>query len=639
MLGGFVAGSPASAFAQGSSGNTGGSRAAQAVDGKLDLRGWDFETRGAALLNGTWLFFPGRLLSPAAVAGEPGAVPRRVPDLWRDGDGGGPDGTGAGTYVLRLTLPRGSGDLALRLRTVSTAYALFANGELIAAAGKPSVSSAEEIPAYTPTVAILPDSEHVELVIWVSNHQYRSGGLWRRIEIGTAAALSAAKRRNDLLLAGIAGFVVALSLSRLTFWLFRRSELSSLFLCLFSLLVAFRVLVTGEYDLVQLVPRISFDLLIRLEYSTAFLLVPAAALFFVSFFRDRFDVRFWAPLSLPSAAFFLLVPFAPLPILTRSILFYYPVAAGTIIALVAAVLLPAALKRRQGIWVALFGSLCLGIAGVNDMLYASFIVRTGNFLPLGLSLFVGAQAIVLARRFTATFTEAERLSADLAQANVELEAAFSRSDESRQELERTVADKETLLQEVHHRVKNSLQIVSSIISLQASRSREPAALDAYSKVRDRLRAISLVHERLYSLDAGEVVEVREYARELVEQLAASYGTGRGDVELQFDVERLEVPVSFALDVGLLLTEFVSNAFKHAILPRGAGRIEIQVKQVDRSLSIVVSDDGPGFPPGFQPETSRSLGFRVAASLIAKRGGHFLFGESTGTSIGASLSLR
>jgi len=613
----------------------------RAAGGLLDLRAWDFKRDGAVSLSGTWVFFPGRLLAPEDAAAATGGQLRSIPDFWKGNDAGERAGRGAGTYRLKILFAETAGDLALRYKTVSTAFRLFANGTEIAHAGSPAVQASEARAGYAPGVVRLPAASEIDLTVWVSNHEYRTGGMWRAFIIGDQESVVGAKRRSDLLSFALGGFILAIALSRFSFFVFRKKELSSLFLCLFALVIAFRILVTGEYSITEVFPEIGFDLLIRLEYVTAFLAVPTAGLFFASFFPDESSPLLRVFLSLPSLAFLLLVPFSPLPLLTRTISVYYPVALLSIAAVLVLILVPAVVHRRRGSWAMLAGSVIIGSAAVNDMLYSSFVVTTGNLLPLGLTLFVGFQALVLARRFTTAFSEVETLSTELTAANGSLEHEIAQSVVVQKQLEMTVAEKELLLREVHHRVKNSLQIVSSIVALQAHRATEPAALEAYGEVRDRLRAVSMVHEKLYSLASGELIDFGDYAKDLVEQLAATYGSESEDVDLSIGVERVDAPMDFCIDAGLLLTELVSNAYKHAIIPRGGGSIRVVVRREGTRVELRVEDDGPGFPADFAPDRAASLGFRITNTLVRKRGGRYFFGaagDASGARVDVSLPL-
>jgi len=205
--------------------------------------------------------------------------------------------------------------------------------------------------------------------------------------------------------------------------------------------------------------------------------------------------------------------------------------------------------------------------------------------------------------------------------------------DTRLRLETAVVEKDKLLQEVHHRVKNSMQIVSSIISLQTHRTRDPAALEAYHSVNDRIRAISGVHDTLYGLDSEQRVSLGTYARDLIRQFTASRGEGEARIELRSD--DIEVPMDLCIELGLMLTELISNAYRYAVIPSGRGTIRIDFRLERDNLLLSVGDEGPGFPPGFAADTAESVGFKIVTTLARQRGG--MVSLSSGP--GAVVSLR
>jgi two-component sensor histidine kinase len=142
-------------------------------------------------------------------------------------------------------------------------------------------------------------------------------------------------------------------------------------------------------------------------------------------------------------------------------------------------------------------------------------------------------------------------------------------------------------------------------------------LAAYASIRDRIRAVSLVHEKLYSLESGKSVELGAYARELAAQLSESYGMAEGGIVLEAAPEVLSADL--CIDLGIIMTELVSNAYKYAIEPGGGGEIRIRIARSASGLELVVEDDGPGFPVGFAFEGTPTLGFRLVTSLVKKRG--------------------
>jgi PAS domain S-box-containing protein len=175
---------------------------------------------------------------------------------------------------------------------------------------------------------------------------------------------------------------------------------------------------------------------------------------------------------------------------------------------------------------------------------------------------------------------------------------------------------ETLLREIHHRVKNNLQLVSSLLSLQRHDTGDERSREVLDVARARVHAVALVHESLYR--AGNVGELDfiAHARAVVRQLVPVGSAGR--VEVVSTAERLPLSLQVAVPLGLILNELLTNALKHsgATSPRVEVRCEVDADQV----SLLVGDDGPGFPPEFRLESATSLGLKIVTALAGQLGG-------------------
>ena len=611
----------------------------RAVDGLIDLRKWDFD-QGPVSLVGSWLFASGRLYSPAEAAAGTDFVAHNVPDRWAGAEAGGAMGQGAATYRLEVLLPPEPGDLALRFTTVSTAFALFANGRPLGGAGKPGFDPRLAKPAYRPGVFPLPDigDGRLEILIQVSNHEYRSGGLWRSIEIGRTERLKSTRFFNQAFAIGLAAALAAMAVHALILFIHRPRDRSYLYFCLFALLVAVRSLATGEYSIVDIFPYIPFDAIIRLEYLTAYLTIPFATLFFFSIFSAEISRRLLWLLMLPHMPFAFLIPWAPLPLLTNTITYYYPVAFILILCVGFLILAKAAVRKRPGGLLLLLASFIVVLAAVNDMLFSSFMISSFNLLPAAMALFILLQDFVLSRRFSLAFDDIGRLSEELKRSNELLSREIEGHREARGHLELLLAEKETHLQEIHHRIKNSLQMVSSIAGLQSHRVLDETASKALSSLRDRIRAISMVHEKLYESGVDDRLDLRDYSRELLERIALGLGA---DVNAGIALECLEsrVPASYCIDLGLVLAELAANAFRHAYDQEGQGRLKVAIEQEGSGFALTVEDDGPGFPEGFSTEELASLGFKIITSITKSRGGSFEISKGRGGRVRVVLPMR
>lgn len=184
--------------------------------------------------------------------------------------------------------------------------------------------------------------------------------------------------------------------------------------------------------------------------------------------------------------------------------------------------------------------------------------------------------------------------------------------EDAERLSSSLREKEVLLREVHHRVKNNLQIILSLIRLQDSA--HPGSGLARGDLEERIAAMSLVHEMLYMGDSLEYVELGSYCEQLV-KLIKAYRRGSSALRLEFEADYMSLRLEKAIPFGLLLNELVGNAYKHAAEDGKPGKVALRLKRLgDGRAELTVRDDGPGLPEGFDPGSSGGLGLQLALAL-------------------------
>jgi len=153
-----------------------------------------------------------------------------------------------------------------------------------------------------------------------------------------------------------------------------------------------------------------------------------------------------------------------------------------------------------------------------------------------------------------------------------------------------------MMKELHHRVKNNLQIVSSLLNLQSMRLSDEDAVKAVKESRERVQAMSLIHQRLYKTDDITGINMHEYIKDLTDFLAASYGYRQGDIVIDLDIEEEAVDVDQALPIGLILNELLTNAFKYAYAGIKQPRLDIGLKNAGSNITLTVKDNGKGINP-------------------------------------------
>lgn len=175
--------------------------------------------------------------------------------------------------------------------------------------------------------------------------------------------------------------------------------------------------------------------------------------------------------------------------------------------------------------------------------------------------------------------------------------------------------KEWLIRELHHRVKNNLQVMYSLLNLQKRRSEDEGAREVISSIQSRIHTMSLVHEHLYSSDNSEMIDGNQYLRLLVDYLHSIYVGEGQEVEIRYLVEQLHMPISKAIPLGLVINEVVSNAFKYAFRERQGGILEINARKNGDSCYLQISDNGPGFNEKHLQKGS--LGLRLIRTMCAQ----------------------
>ena len=184
------------------------------------------------------------------------------------------------------------------------------------------------------------------------------------------------------------------------------------------------------------------------------------------------------------------------------------------------------------------------------------------------------------------------------------------------QIKASLKEKEVLLREIHHRVKNNLQVVSSLLDMQARGSSNKDAIDALTESKDRLNAMALIHSQLYEGSDLSEINMNGFVDRMLVQLFQSYPAHDATITPIVSVADYPFPISMAVPVGLVLNELLSNALKHAFVGRKEGTIEVSLTASEEGkINLMVRDDGVGLPPGFDINTTGTLGLRMVKILI------------------------
>jgi len=237
--------------------------------------------------------------------------------------------------------------------------------------------------------------------------------------------------------------------------------------------------------------------------------------------------------------------------------------------------------------------------------------RDGTLVPVEISTFpvkVEGQTLVLgiARDITERKRAGERVRASL-------------------------REKEVLLQEIHHRVKNNLQVICSLLRLQSRNIKDEEALAVFRDSQNRIRSMALIHEKLYRSQDLARVDFGGYIRSLASSLIRSYRTHSGRVRLQVDVSDVSLPIDAAVPCGLIINELVTNSLKHAFPGGRKGEIRVMLRSNhDHQVTLTVGDNGVGLPQDVDPEDTQPLGLELVNALVEQVAGRIDLRNDGGT---------
>lgn len=199
-------------------------------------------------------------------------------------------------------------------------------------------------------------------------------------------------------------------------------------------------------------------------------------------------------------------------------------------------------------------------------------------------------------------------------------AKVKRSEEI---LRTSLEEKEVLLREIHHRVKNNLNIVSSLLELQAMGVRDSATREILIESQNRVISMALVHEKLYQSKNLAQIDFQSYVRDLVFAIYHSYGKNPEWIVPTIDITNVNLDIDTAVPCSLIINELLSNSLKHAFNEKQNGHVSVSLKfsgEGPGALDLIVSDDGVGLPPGFQIDKVKSLGLKLVRTLTKQIGG-------------------
>jgi len=183
-----------------------------------------------------------------------------------------------------------------------------------------------------------------------------------------------------------------------------------------------------------------------------------------------------------------------------------------------------------------------------------------------------------------------------------------------EQIRASLAEKEVLLKEIHHRVKNNMQVISSLLRLQSSYIKNKKYLDIFKESQNRIESMSLIHEKLYQSKDMARIDFNGYVRELINGLFQTYGVNSNNLALNIDIESISLGIDSAIPCGLIINELVTNSLKHAFPEGRKGEINVALHRDENRIELLISDNGVGIPKEIDFRKTESLGLYLVKIL-------------------------
>jgi PAS domain-containing protein len=391
--------------------------APKAVKGVLDLSDWDLKKDGPVDLIGEYEFYWMQHLLPkdfSKITPNEKTEFIKVPGYWAGYKLGSEELPGHGfvTYRLNVVLNKQKEPLALRTVEIANAYTIYVNGQNVGSLGQAGKNRETTVPRQFPQiVAFAHKTNQMEIIIQVSNFHHRRGGIWEVIQLGKEKDIRKAQERKlsfDLLLIGS---ILLMALYHLGLFIVRKEDHSPLYFGIFCFLMALRSLTTGGRYLILAFPDLSWELMIKLEYLSFYLCVPAFAMFMRSIFQ-KLPHRILRLLGMFAFAFSGMVIFTPARFFSHTLNTYEIITLITVIYGLYVIFASLAQKRIEA-FVFLLGFVILSLTIINDILHVENIIQTGFFAQFGFFFFMLSQSFLLSYRFSTALTTVETQQKEL----------------------------------------------------------------------------------------------------------------------------------------------------------------------------------------------------------------------------------
>lgn len=632
--------------------------APSASEGVLDLRNWDFRSRGTVVLNGEWEFYWNKLYEPSWFAEHgTGRTFASVPHVWRPGNPAAPNREGAATYRLTVLLDReGAKALkALYIRNAATAYRLWWNGEPMLENGKVGMSREEMIPRnFAKSAALAPREGRNELVIQVSNYVQRKGGLWDPILFGSADDVTEARDNKIVSQLVIAAALLTLGTYHLAQVLLRRRDRLSLLVSGYCFLIAIRTLLLGDTLLARYAPSLTWEWAVKLEYWGFYLGLPFISLFIYQLFPNEASRRPISVICGVSLMFSALVLAAPARIYTYSML-YYELFLGAAVVYLFAVVILAALRKRTGARLCVASGIVIIATVIHDVLYYSHLIKGYDLSPYGVLLFFFGQTLIVAQKFSKAYEDVELLSAELGSINHKLEEKIQERTRAlevsnaylvyaNEHLNRVENSRRELIANITHELGTPMTSIQGYMKALLDGVVQPEK-QYIQIIYDKLQMAERLVQDLFDLTKLEEGQTSFHLVDVIvdELFAEQFSMFQWDAaahDIRFELYKPECSEELLALVRIdpvRIRQVMSNLVHNAIqYTAPGGDIVIRGEYINDRLIVTVTDTGKGIDPDLLPyifdrfvkgdgprrnaKGGTGLGLAIAKEIVLHHGG-------------------
>jgi two-component sensor histidine kinase/HAMP domain-containing protein len=296
----------------------------------------------------------------------------------------------------------------------------------------------------------------------------------------------------------------------------------------------------------------------------------------------------------------------------------------------------------------LFAGICISLLisriitkQLNEIIRTAHSVKSGN-LSYRVKIISNDEVGFLARKFNDMLDNIDELytnlenkvnlrTTELQKVNSTLHSEITNRINAEEKINASLQEKEVLLKEIHHRVKNNLQVISSLLYLQSKKIEIKEYKDIFNESQNRIKSMALVHENLYKSDNFAGIELSDYIRSLVNYLIRTYNVNYNKIKQVINIDKIILSIDKSIPFGLIINELVTNSLKYAFNDRDEGLFKVEIHKLDSGIiHVSVFDNGVGMPADFDIKKSNSLGLKLVKTLVEQLEGTFQWNSNGGT---------